>query len=358
MRWRCSACQTENLGRHKVCQNCTKPKDREPFYDAPEAAQPDPSQGVSDAGLIAKATAGADWCCRYCGSHQPRNTGECKNCGAPEAEASQPASYVSSTAAASSSSAAQDPNLEPSRPRVRRRYIVLAGLVGLIALLFLVFRSREVEARVVQRAWQHTVVVERYRIVPGEGFSENRPAEAFDVVQRGERHHHNQRVQDGTVRESYSERVACGEDCSTSPVRCSSNDNGFKTCSGGDRVCRTRYCSETRYRDVPRYKDVPVFQTWYSWRVWAWHTDRTLVEKGTEEAPRWPSEVQLHLGAGCGPGEKERTRQEFRYDVEFETPDHDRYPYVAGNLAEFTQLSLGTQKRLRVGRAHKTEIVP
>lgn len=352
MRWRCSACDSENLGRHKICQNCSKPKDREPFYDAPETAQPSPEQALTDAALIARATAGADWCCRYCGTHQPRNTGECRNCGAPEEEASQAAAFTAQATPA----AAPAPEVQP-RARFRRWYVVVAAAGAFLGLLFLVFRTREVSGTVVERSWQHVAVVERYQIIPGEGFAESRPGGAFDVVEAGRRHHHNDRVQDGTQRESYSERVACGEDCSTSSVHCSTNDNGFKTCSGGDRVCRTRYCSETRYREVPRYKDVPVYQTWYRWRAWQWNVHRSLVEKGSDEPPHWPSDARIQLGVGCGPGEQERVRREATYAVVFEDDDHERRAYRPRDLTEFSRFARSSRWKLRVGRARETEVV-
>jgi hypothetical protein len=237
--------------------------------------------------------------------------------------------------------------------------MTVLGAVFLCLMLgvFLLVRSHVVEARVIARAWEHTVVVERYQVVPGEGFAEKRPAGAFDVVRAGERHHHDDRVRDGTDRESYTEQVACGEDCSTTSVTCSENDNGFKTCSGGDRVCRTRYCSETRYRDVPRYKNVPVYEPWYRWRAWEWKVARSIVDKGGEETPTWPGDARIELNVHTGPGEKERSRREAKYEIFFQDEDATRHPYRPKTLEEFTALPLGTAKRIRVGRAQDTEIV-
>ena len=163
---------------------------------------------------------------------------------------------------------------------------VVVSVVAVVSgLVFWLLQPRILDARVVDRRWTHRIVVERYQIVAGEGFAENQPANAFDVVNAGQRHHHDDRVQDGSEQESYSENVACGEDCSTTSVTCTSNDNGFKSCSGGDRVCSTRYCSETRYRDVPHYKTVPVSATWFSWRAWQWADAREVVDQGKDVRP-------------------------------------------------------------------------
>jgi hypothetical protein len=378
MRWRCSACHAENLGRHKRCQHCTKAKDVEKFYDAPGAATPSVEQAVTDPLLIAAATAGADWACGYCRVAQPARNDECANCGAPRNDPEHPGIAVvdqgpdaTTPAPRQEDEVAPAPTLadvaaqatreaEAQGARIKRGWtIALAAALALAGVfgLWLVFRSRVLEAHVVQRAWEHTVVVERYQIVQRESFEENRPAEAFDIVAAGERHHHNDRVQDGTERESYTERVACGEDCSTTSVTCTENDNGFKTCSGGDRVCSTRYCSETRYREVPRYKSVPVYQTWYRWSVWQWKVARMLREKGTTEEPRWPSEAQIALGAGCRAGEQERERREAKYEVVFADEETERHPYRSQSLEEFAALPLGAKRTIRVGRAQETELV-
>lgn len=88
MRWRCSTCQSENLGRHKTCLNCGKPKGRESFYDAPGTENSTPDDAITDPELIKQATAGSDWECAFCRSHQRRDSGECVECGAPnQAEA-------------------------------------------------------------------------------------------------------------------------------------------------------------------------------------------------------------------------------------------------------------------------------
>jgi len=375
MRWRCGACHTENLGRHKRCQHCTKVKDVEKFYDAPETATPSVEQAVTEPELIALATAGADWACGYCRVAQRAGNEECSNCGAPRNDPEHPGTAVVQevlnapepaarregvpmTLADVAARATKEVDANEAR-RKRKWQLAVAAVVALGGVLgiWLIFRSRVLEARVVQRAWEHTVVVERYQIVSRESFVEDRPEDAFDIVAAGERAHHTEQVQDGTERESYTESVACGEDCTTTSVSCTENENGFKTCSGGDRVCSTRYCSETRYRDVPRYKSVPVYRTWYKWRVWQWKVARVLHEKGTTEAPRWPSDAQVRLGAGSGPGEKERARREAKYEVTFADDEEEEYPYRPQDLEAFSALPMGAERTIRVGRTQETEIV-
>jgi hypothetical protein len=100
-----------------------------------------------------------------------------------------------------------------------------------------------------------------------------------------------------------------------------------------------------------------VYQTWYQWRAWQWQLARTLREKGTTEAPRWPADDQIRLGAGCGPGEKERARREAKYEVVFADEEKEPYAYAPPNLEAFSALPMGAERTIRVGRAQETEIV-
>lgn len=352
MRWRCGACQHENLGRFKLCQTCTKPKGQEPFYDADGSSQPHLAQAVTDARLIGLATAGADWECRYCRTRQARRFKRCDNCGAPEHEQDEVGLSAPRVRAVAASDPADEAAFHAALRRKRRwAWGVVVSVVAVVSgLVFWLLQPRILDARVVDHHWTHRVVVERYQILPGAGFAENQPANAFDVVNAGQRHHHDDRVQDGTEQQSYSENVACGEDCSTTSVTCTANDNGFKSCSGGDRVCSTRYCSETRYRDVPHYKAVPVSATWFSWRAWQWADARQVVDQGSDAPPSWPASDRIALNAHAGPGEHERERREATYQVEFEGTDQARHSYGPRDLAEFLALPRGTRRKIRLGQ--------
>lgn len=241
------------------------------------------------------------------------------------------------------------------------------SLVGL--LLFLLFRTRIVDAAVTSTHWQYTVNVERYQIVRDEGFDESRPGDAFDVLPLGMRHHHYKQVQDGTRQESYTVQEACGTrtiqgSCRTTPVRCTSNNNGFKSCSGGDRVCdpdrtETKYCTVTKYRTVPKYKDVSVERMWYAWKVWRWKLNRTIAEQGDDLKPFWPSDEKIGLNKNLGAEAKqEREQRETKFTTVFTDKDGDTYTYSPKGLNEYQSLPLGTKKKLKVRIAGAPEILP
>lgn len=351
MRWRCSACSQENLGRFKDCQNCRKPKDGEPFYDAPENADPSYAQAVQSAELIAQATAGADWSCKFCGSHQRRDHHTCGNCGADQRGAARDVKYDGAPAA-------------PAQPQKKKDWPgsgwaigmgLMSGLLTTILFFSWILRTREVQAEIVERRWEHKVVVERYKVVPEDGF--DKPSDAFDVSHQGQRFHHNDKVQDGTKRESYTERVACGQDCSTTPTKCTTNNNGFKTCTGGDQRCTTKYCSETRYRDVPKYKDVPVYKDFYSWKAWRWKHERDVIESGTEETPRWPTDADIALEKNCAPQEKERAEKKATYSVIFREEDGAKHEFKPEDLDLFESLEVGDERKIRVTASDEVSLV-
>lgn len=368
MTWVCSSCAHRNLGRHKTCATCGSPKDASESYEMP--ADPSTAASVTEAALLRMALDGPDWRCAYCGSDQRRADRGCARCGASAvegAEVPEPATPP----------AHEDPaGGETARTqRAWHRPWWVRALLGLAAAALLALgarawtrRPRDLDAQVVARAWRHEVQVERWAVRAREGFAENRPPDALDELPLGPRvHHHEQvldgydtqhyteRVLDGYTTEHYSAQVACGQDCTTTAPscreRCSSNRNGFATCrtvcSGGGQSCRTRYCAESRTRQVPRYRNEPRtrqvpryrseprFAEAYRWRLWAWGPQRTLVRRGTDEAPRWPTDDELGLGRALGEGERERATRVTAYEVSLRDEDAATWRITPATEAEF-----------------------
>jgi hypothetical protein len=351
MLWRCGGCNHENLGRYKQCQRCGKPKQGEPFYDAPGSEDPTQADAVTDAALIQQATAGADWRCNFCGSHQRRDSGECAQCGAGQVHALQRGAPAARAARAVDASASKSGPWQPPR------WVAVLAIVGsvLLGLGWLLFRTWTVDAVVAERTWTQSIEVERYQVTNEEGFT---PAsDAFDQRSLGERHHHDEQVQDGYETESYTESEACGEDCSTTPVSCTVNDNGFKTCSGGDRVCSTRYCSVNKTRQVPKYKAVPVYETYYAWKAWRWLHHRSIADRGSgDDEPSWPDDARVALGAGCTGGEKERASRRGSYTLVLRADD-DRHEVVLDSAEAFARHPIGAKRKLELGFASEPRLV-
>jgi hypothetical protein len=386
MWWKCSTCGTINGGLSKKCgervikdgkvtkgsgEGCGKPQDREDWFMPDDISV---NANLTDAGDIAKAKAGVDWYCGYCGSTQRRTNGECASCGgdkeaskedrngkynAQSLEFSVPAEEHSVIAA---HEWARERLRETPRhetfppPPVKTRRNILPFAIGGLALMLLVwffvwlFTPRYVEAKVQSVSWLGTVHVERYSRFPDSGWYA--PGDAEDVRFEGPRVHHYDHVLVGHHQESYSAREACGQDCRSVsvPRSCRTNKNGSASCSGGGsrRECSTRYCSVTRYRTVNDYRDEPRYQMWYSWYVWRWRHNRDVNSSGTNLLPYEPTGVQIALNTGCLGREQERRSQaEFRYNCTFLGEDGKTQTYEPRSEQEFKRCTPGRRVRLK-----------
>lgn len=369
MRWRCSACREENLGRHKKCQNCGKKKGREAFYDTPGTETPTRADAVTDPELIRQAEAGADWECKYCRCHERRDSGECAECGSDQSDSVEHETHWDDGTSSKKGESPQ-PTVEASPRRYTARFMAFdwrghwrwfagaAGVFAVATVLWLVFRTRVVDASVTSGAWTCAIEVERYRIIAAEGFDEDRPGDAFDVLPLGTRHHHYDQVPDGFRTEHYTVQEPCGQSCTTTPVSCTSNGNGFKTCSGGGTSCSTRYCSVSKTRQVQKYRDVSVRRMWYRWKAWRWTHERTVSETGTHSKRfACPDARRVRLNASVGPGERERAAEHRTFKVTFRDTDGDEHEMAPATVGEFETLAPGRYVKLRVGITRSTEVV-
>jgi hypothetical protein len=275
MTWRCRGCEHRNLGRFKVCTECGKPKDDEPYEMPADTAS---AVTVTDADLLRMATAGPNWRCAYCGSTQRAYDGGCDHCGA---------------------SAAPKPvtSAEPfwKRAQARGPWAIVGALVvvcaGVPLLVWNAHRPRTYNGVVTKIAWEQVIDVDRYANHDHEGFKENIPGGATDIVSVGDKLHHQEQVfdhmgtesytvdvPDGYRTETYTDSSDCEQSCTTSaPIcheDCASSGNGFaschQVCTGGSTSCapkpgcgttHTRQIAQTRSetstREVPVYRNEP-----------------------------------------------------------------------------------------------------
>jgi hypothetical protein len=365
---------------------------------------------VRDKEQLKHAKAGPDWSCRYCRSQQRKLSGECAICGAPQDEEeymrrmreeseidsffqeektkskkviSKPAKKkLAKKKSKKSLKVTAKPKLAPRNwTKVRNGFLAFLAVCLVVTGGYFLFRTKIVDVSVDTVAWQHSVLVDRYRVYHDSGFDESKPHKAFNVKTHGHRHHHYKQVRDGfrtehyTVRETcgtktehYTVREACGQTCSTTPRTCRSNKNGYATCTGGNRTCSTKYCSRsktrqvTKYcnvaktRQVPKYKDVSVTEMWYSWNVWRWGHNRTVNETGNSTETFWPADNKVRLNSGLSEGEQERTSRKASYNVVFIDEENEKYKYTPQSLTEFQQFKVGSTHRIKTNLAGSVEL--
>ncbi|MCB9478128.1 MAG: hypothetical protein H6683_00460 [Deltaproteobacteria bacterium] len=367
MLWDCRACGRQGiLGRYKECPSCGHPLDHKDWYMPGDKSR---RSAVQDENLLRHARAGADWRCEYCGSNMRALDGSCENCGAkPPANDNtrnrRPA-LGRSTIAGDGLRALQSLGRWLTR-RTWKFYIFAPICLYMAFLGYRLLFPATGEVTVSGVHWEQKVIIDRWQQLSGGGFEEQKPKTAFHVKTAGKKHHHYKQVLDhyetvhytvkvtcGTRTETYHESVPCGEDCYTTPEHCSSNDNGFATCTGGDKICSTRYCSEARTREVtkycdearskqePRYRDVSVPAMSYTWDYWDWKPNRVLVKRGTTTDTVWPTDEEIALNKNLGKGEKERERREAAYEVVFADERNLRHKLPISDPAVFAHYAVG-----------------
>jgi hypothetical protein len=390
MTWVCAACATRNLGRYTACQRCGKAKTTEVYEMPADAAH---AASVTDPELLRLATGGANWVCRYCGSDQRRADGECARCGGERTAREREERAQQAAHGAPHATGHEGPRgagLWALRLIPIAAIVVLVLIVG--AMLFAAKRASPpptiepaaqvaapaevvgpVPGSVVSMKWEQRLVIERYQLLPGEGFAEQRPADALEVKAAGTHVHHvdqvpdgtreetyteevpdgyreetyTETVPDGTRTESYTEQAQCGQDCRSTPPSCrqvcTSSKNGFANCkdvcSGGGQTCSPKYCSQSRTRQVPqtktvtRTRQVPKTKTvtrtrqvpktrpvermapWFTWRAWSWKQDRVLRREGDTAPLAWPAASEGKPSAPLAKGEQERSSQKGDYTL-------------------------------------------
>jgi hypothetical protein len=381
------------------CESCGRPKDENVEYEMPE--RPEDVASVEDEKLLRMAKAGANWSCAYCGSEQRALDGSCERCGAGRAEAK--------TVEHARERDARDARNARVEARPTRRPFsfgaIVAILVAVAALMVIgtcAVGGRkhsvaseplppvavaapafvDVDLTVTRVHWTRTVATDRWEIVEREAFEEKIPADAIDKKANGQRVHHQEQVldhmdtvydsvevPDGTRTETYTEHVACGENCTTTPRSCrqvcKNNKNGFATCNdvctGGDRSCSTKYCDETRTRQVPKtrterrprqvphYRSEPRYATWFTYHEWDWVERGRVTSAGDDTSPSWPEAGALASGdAGShDAGTKTRERPTETYEVGLVDDKGASYTYTVDNAAAFGDYGVGTHHKMR-----------
>ena len=269
-KWRCPYCSGVNRGAALACQGCGATRDKDVTFFLDEDAEE-----VTDEALLARARAGADWLCRFCGDSNPPDRDHCRNCGAEKGTA--PSRAVRELPLLSPLPPPRVP-VAPAPSRTTRRFHpavagVLLALVALVVLAaYLGLRRTEETLTVAGFEWERHVGVEAWRTVREQAWEGSVPGNARVVSRRSEVHH-TEHDQVGTRRVKSGHRDL---------------GNGF---------------FEDVYRDEPVYRDRPVYRTKVTYDVDRWVPDRTVRASGRDHDARWPDPVLRS-------GEREASRGE------------------------------------------------
>ena len=320
LEWTCPNCQTRNPGPQKTCGGCGAAQPENVVFES--AVQ---DELIADEKEIARAKAGPDVHCAFCGARNPAGTTVCTQCGAdlsegkartsgavvgalrtePVAELSCPSCGAANPAAATrcvkcgSPISRPKPEAAPARPAGCSRGVLIGVGVGLLAiiagLIVLFTRTTDLVGTVQSAKWTRSIGIEQFMYVTRSDWRDQIPAAGMvsscELKVR--------RVQD-------------------------------QPAPNADKVCGTPYKVDkgSGYAEVVQDCEYHVKDDWCDYRIRDWVLVEPLTASGTDFAAYWP-ELQL------GPDQREAAgqRQE-KYEITFlandktyvyTTQDHDQY---------------------------------
>ncbi len=287
LEWICPNCTTRNKGTVTTCIGCgaAQPPDV-------QFVQPLQTELINDSASIARAKAGPDIHCAFCGARNPAGAKVCANCGAdlvegkarqagkvvgafketPEAKVTCPACGESNPAlnqrcsrcgaplgqAQTAAPAAEPAPAQPARKINRWALIavIVVAAVCIIAVLAMLLRTQEAGSTVTERAWKRVVLVEQFGPEQHSDWRSELPA--------------------GAKVGSCSERYRY---TSEQPV------------AGAREVCGTPYTVDegTGYGKVVQECQYEVYEDYCSYEINDWSVVDQAVLQGSDNAPSWPN---------------------------------------------------------------------
>jgi ribosomal protein L40E len=338
LEWTCPRCGTRNPGPNKFCTGCGAPQPEDvEFVQAPQ------EHLIEDEAELARAQAGPDVHCPYCGSRNASGAKFCGSCGGDLAGAqarqtgrvvgafqSGPAAPIicpscgtknpgdaltcSSCGAALTRPGAPKPT-PTARPAAgpRRKLPVIGIILGGIVLcvlavagVLLLGRTEDLQGQVQDTQWTRSIVIEELGPVTLEDWQDRLPSDAQAAT------------------------------CSLKYRTTSDEPEAVST-----EVCGTPYTVDTGggYGEVVQDCTYEVYDQWCEYTAEEWHTLDTLTASGSDLNPYWP---QLTLSESQRYGQESET-----YEVTFQTPK-GVYDYTPTDIAEFSQFQTGSEWILRV----------
>ena len=337
LEWTCPNCETRNPGPNKFCNGCGAPQPEDVEFE-----QPLEEEIITDAEEIARAQAGPDVHCPYCGA---RNAGHAKFCGAcggdlTSAEARQsgrvigahryePAENVICPACGTANPAAnkscancgaqleKEPPLAPepiAAPSAAKKGLPLIAILGCglfcalaaAAIFFLAIKTEERTGQVSAVRWERSIPVEALAPVERQAWRDEIPEGA--------------------------EVGACSQD-----FRYTSNE----PVSNSTEVCGTPYTIDTGsgFGEVVQDCVYEVYDDRCTYTVMDWEVFDVVTLSGSDLDPIWP-EVSLT-------GDQRQGDPVDEYVVTFSSDGND-YTYTVSDAGEFSRFEIGSEWILNV----------
>jgi predicted nucleic acid-binding Zn ribbon protein len=329
LEWVCSNCETRNPGAQKFCNGCGAPQPEEVEFE-----QAIEEKILTDEKQIARAQAGPDVHCPYCGARNPVDAKFCGACGGDLASAEaresgqvvgahrhEPAADVTCPACGTANPAAnktcsncgaqleKEPAPEPvATSSTGRKGLPLVAILGggvfcaaaAAAIFFFALRTEERTGQVSAVSWERSIPVEALAPVEREAWLDQVPDDA--------------------------ELGACTQEHRFTSDTPESNST---------EVCGTPYTVDTGsgFGEVVQDCVYEVYDDRCTYTVMDWAVFDVVTVSGTDLNPSWP-EVDLAEDQREGASTEE-------YVVTFSS-EGETYTYTVSDVGEFSHYELGS----------------
>jgi hypothetical protein len=251
--WDCPSCNKKrNLGPSTTCEQCGRPRGPNIAFYTDDSAPV-----IEDPELVARARAGADWKCKYCGADNRAGHLDCHNCGAgPDGTVRRQEKFT-----------ALGPPPKPGLSGKTILAIVLGAIATLSLLVYFAFiRTKPMEVTVTEVAWVKSRDLLKDEEVERADWKDSVPAGAKEL--RSETRSRTKTVQDGTKKVK----------------------TGRKDLGNG--------MFEDVYKEEPNMVQKQVDDTWVTYRVRETRTVRVAKNETTDGSePDDPKASEKKLGA-------------------------------------------------------------
>lgn len=349
--WVCTSCNESNLGRFMACQKCGSPKEANEQDIVPDANS---APEVADPELIRLANEGANWICEFCGGQVRDEFGKCvKNCGAPKPVPPGPQPHripegESKPLPRPMLTGVPGPGM-PREFRAPKNYSKLWTPVfwgvggisfvgGIVWLCIYLFASHPENAKVSEIHWTYRQELHERVTKHGEGWGS--PFGSFNVSCTSRFYGTEKCHPHNCHPHSVEEECNCSYSECNCHKSCSSNKNGFSTCSEECDHCKhCSTCSHTEYDTC--YDQCNVYKDWCAYDYYEWPVIAERVTMGSAHNEYWGD---LHAD-----GQLQRLDQSQEYTVSF-SGQPDVWTYSPRSLSEFRYFNTGTTWKILVNR--------
>lgn len=325
--WICPNCNAKNRGAKENCDSCGAVRGNVQFIYEEEGSE------ITDEAEKARAKAGADWVCAFCGCSNAFDKPACGSCAAPRSEGKQrevkeatvKGGEGTGVKQVSPHATLQQPpkNIEPHKVPLPGWFKMGCGAVVLLFLVLMGFECMSFEdlMTVTGKDWQRSVMVMQYQTVRDGAWRDEVPQKARAAGQeRKIRSYRDVLIGHRTVQETYTEQVQAGTKRVKTGVRDLGNGR-FEEVWEDQPVYKD--VEKTRSVQKPEYRQEPVYDTWVAFDIDRWEKKGEEKAKGTTDEPHWPP-------TGCSPnpqdviGEKKETDRKESYKVTMKSSKGDK----------------------------------